>query len=184
MKSLLLAATLLLMPAALHAQIAAVYGTLSVPHISNVVTGGGPATTSFFAPGIGGGVTVNVIPAGPVRVGFDLRGSTKPGTNGADTALAGIKVAFKAPGISLKPYVEAAGGYLRIRVNATSPFSGTLSPSLGAYQILAGGDIPIAPFLDFRILEVGFGRGYYLGAAYNSTNPTLFTLNSGLVVHF
>jgi hypothetical protein len=85
----------LLLSGVAHSQILSAYVLSNNTHFSNVQTGSvytnGTYTnqfTSFFASGIGGGVTFNMLPIGPVRLGFDLRGSTKPGTTGADTGLA------------------------------------------------------------------------------------------------
>jgi hypothetical protein len=70
---------------------------------------------SFWTSGVGGGVTFNFLPVGPVRLGLDLRGSTRPGSVGADTAMAGFKVGFNPPLIRLKPYIQAFAGYVGTR---------------------------------------------------------------------
>jgi hypothetical protein len=184
MRIILLTGALLCAPA-LHAQAVELYGTVSVPRISGAPTGSGTQTSSYWAPGIGGGATFNVVPIGPVRLGLDLRGSTKPTANGISTVLAGAKLALKIPAVSLKPYVEAAGGYLGTNTHLGSPFApgSTHKTTYAGYEVLAGADSPLAPFLNLRILEVGAGKGYQASGPGSST-ITLFTLSSGLVFHF
>jgi hypothetical protein len=181
----------------LQAQIA-VYLTSSNGHFSNVQTGsvltGGSFQeryASFWTSGVGGGVTLNFLPLGPVKLGFDFRGSTRPGTTGADTAMGGVKLGISPPLIRLKPYIEAAGGYVATRTpnvttsstNPSQTVGGTFTNKYAAWEILGGLDYRLVKFVDLRIIEVGGGTGVGFGGP-NNPNLTLFTLNSGLVVHF
>ena len=192
---LLLAAALA--PSSVQAQIVEAYATFSPARFSNVYTGttsgplgSTPQYTNFWAPGIGGGVTFGLIPVGPVRLGLDLRGSTKPGTTGADTAMAGLKLSFHPPLLRLKPYIQGSGGYVATRTaNRTSyagvPASGTFENQYAAYEVFGGLDVPVFPFIDLRVIEVGGGKGYSVnGYSVGSDQITLFTLNTGVVVHF
>ena len=190
---LLLVALVLLCAAHVRAQIVSLYVTSSSARFSNVATGSIAATSgfqeqyaSFFTSGVGGGVTFNFLPVGPVKLGLDFRGSTRPGTVGADTAMAGFRVGFNPPLIRLKPYVQASGGYLATRtVNvSTSSAGGTFNNKYAAWEILGGLDVPLAPFVDFRVIEVGGGQGIDVLGASNTPNVSLFTVNTGLVVHF
>ncbi len=202
-----------------HAQFAA-YVTSSTSHLSNVEDGStytafalpaiggaglhandtaasGTYTNQFktyWTSGIGGGVTYNFVPVGPIKLGVDFRGSYRPGTPGADSALIGFKVAAKAPLISFKPYVQASGGYVAARTvnvsttpTSSTPVGGTFNERYWAYEILGGVDYPIpyTHFFDLRLIEVGGGKGYNVGGL-GTARPqmTLFTINSGLVVHF
>ena len=204
MRRLLLLAALALAPVA-HAQIFSVYGTYSPAHFSNVATGSvlsGTATyteqyASYWANGFGGGVTFGILPIGPVRIGLDLRGSTKPGTVGADTAFAGIKVGVKAPLIPIRPYVQISGGYVATRTNNISTLTsgainstvgGTFTNKYAAFEGIAGVDYHLVPFIDLRLIEIGAGKGYDTGINFGTTNTqgtlTLFTVNTGIVVHF
>jgi hypothetical protein len=174
----------------IRAQVA-VYGTFSPAHLSNVQTGviyTGTAyqnqTTSFWAPGIGGGVTLNFVHLGIATLGLDLRGSTKPGTSGADTAMGGIKLGFNPPMLRIKPYVQGSVGYLATRTtNVSAGVAGntTFNNQSAVYEILGGIDYPLYHFVDYRIVEVGVGQGFLSLVSYN---PTLFTINTGIVVHF
>jgi hypothetical protein len=197
-RSLLLVFLVPLLVACGHAQVA-VYVTSSSGHFSNVPTGFVVSGTtsqeqyaSYWTSGVGGGVTVNFLPLGPVKLGFDFRGSTHPGTVGADTAMGGLKVGFNPPLIHLKPYVEAVGGYVATRTvnistsssNPSQTIGGTFTNKYAAWEILGGIDYPLIKFVDLRLIEVGGGTGVNIPGISGSPNLALFTVNSGLVVHF
>jgi hypothetical protein len=176
--------------AAAQAQLA-VYGTFAPVRISNLATGnnitGGYSTSSYWAYGVGGGVTLTAISLGPVSLGFDLRGSTRPGTQGVDTALAGIRLAGKAPLIPFKPYIQASGGYVATRATVTTglPAGSTVSNDFAAYEILGGIDYTLIPHVDLRLIEVGGGQGMRVtGPNTNIPNISIFTINTGIVLRF
>jgi hypothetical protein len=68
-----------------HAQVSA-YATFSLSRISGVrgsnnhiaTSNNGYSTSSFWSKGVGGGVTFNVLPLGPVKLNPDLRGQQSP----------------------------------------------------------------------------------------------------------
>ena len=187
-----IAALFLLSAVAAQAQAVSIYATSSSGRYTNVqtgsvLTGSGyqEQYTNFWASGIGGGVTFNFLPVGPVKLGFDFRGSTRPGTAGADTAMAGFRVAFNPPLIHLKPYVQASGGYVGTRtVNLTQGVGGTFTNKYAAWEILGGVDVPLAPVLDLRLIELGGGTGMTVGLSSSTPNISLFTVNTGVVLHF
>ena len=91
--------------------------------------------------------------------------------------------------IKLKPYVQASGGYLGTRtsiINSPLPTGTQLRAHFGAWEALGGVDVPLLPVLDLRVIEVGGGEAYELGSdGVNGTHTvSLFTINSGLVLHF
>ncbi len=183
------------MTCAAQAQIVSVYGTYSPVRVSGVHNGGSGSTaagysnTSFWASGVGGGATLGVLPIGPIHIGLDLRGSTRPGANGADLVLAGVKVGLKLPFLRVKPYVQGSGGYLGTRtVIALGETTGaTETDHFAAYEILGGVDYKFLPFIDLRLVEVGGGKAYFLSGAGESGinySPGLFTVNTGVVFHF
>jgi hypothetical protein len=193
-RRLLLPALLLaLTTAAAHAQVS-LYVTSSNAHFSGVETGDALTSSgyqeqyaTFWSSGIGGGVSLTFLPLGPVKVAFDLRGSTHPGTVGSDTAFGGIKVGINPPGLHLKPYIQASGGYIDTRTvnvstNPSQTVGGTFDNKYAAWEILGGIDYPIVHFVDLRLIEVGGGQA--LGILANGSNPSLFTINSGIVLHF
>jgi hypothetical protein len=178
--------------AAAHAQLSA-YVTFSPAHLSNVETGAvysatgyTEATASYWSSGIGGGLTLPILRLPVVSLGLDLRGSTRPGTAGVDSALLGLKLTVHPHVIPFKPYIQVSGGYLDTRTtNLTTSSSGgttggTFSNKYGAYEILGGVDYPLIHFVDYRIVEIGAGKGVGL----DNYNPTFVTVNTGVVVHF
>jgi hypothetical protein len=164
------------------AQAVSVYVTSSSARFSNSPTGIQGQTTSFWTSGVGGGLTFNVVPVGPVRVGVDIRGSTRPGTNGADTAMGGVRLGIKPPLLAIKPYLQASGGYVATRSRALG--GGTLENQYVAWEVLGGLDFPLVPFFDLRLIEVGGGNGYRMPGTSGTPNVSLFTVNTGLVFHF
>src|ERR1700722_9991911 len=109
---ILLAVLALLSSASARAQVS-VYVTSSSNRFSNVESGvileptlttGEEQFDNFWTSGIGGGASLRWLSLGPVNLSFDLRGSTQSGTPGVDTALAGLKLGIKPPGLRLKPY--------------------------------------------------------------------------------
>jgi hypothetical protein len=197
-RKILLAVFAVFFLAKAQAQVA-VYVTSSSGHFSNVPTGSVLANgsyqeqyASYWTSGIGGGITLNVLPLGPVKLGFDFRGSTRPGTTGADTAMGGFKVGFNPPLIPLKPYIEAAGGYVATRTvnistsptNSSQTVGGTFNNKYAAWEVLGGIDYPLMKFVDLRLIELGGGRGVNIPGISGASDLSLFTVNSGLVVHF
>jgi hypothetical protein len=197
-RSLLLALLAPLVVICGHAQVA-VYVTSSSGHFSNVPTGlvssGGSNQeqyASYWTSGIGGGLTLNFLPLGPAKLGFDFRGSTRPGTTGADTAMGGIKLGINPPLIRIKPYIEVAGGYVATRTinistnpgNPSQTVGGTFNNKYAAWEILGGIDYPLVKFVDLRLIEVGGGKGMNIPGISGASDLSLFTVNSGLVVHF
>lgn len=173
--------------AASHGQIVSIYGTYSPIHLANVQTGSAgsnnqPQYTSYWASGFGGGVTLNFLQLPVVSLGLDLRGSTKPGTLGADTAMVGLKLGIHPPLIRIKPYVQASAGYLGTRTFSPSiPVGSTNNGTQVTWEILGGIDYPLVHFVDLRVIELGGGQGINTGSGGNAS---LFTVNTGLVVHF
>lgn len=168
-------------------------------HASNVESGTGitstgiqPINTSFWASGLGGGVTFNLLSLHVVSLGLDARGSTKPGTNGADTGLAGIKLTVHPPLLKVKPYIQGSAGYLGTRTLDMSTGSGSAAGQTDthhflAYGLLGGVDFPLLPLLDFRV-EAGYLHGNDLGRVLLGgaalPNPNVVMFNPGIVLHF
>lgn len=182
-RNLLIAALAVLVFATVaRAQVASVYVTYAPTHLTNVQTGNPPQYTTYWANGVGGGLTFNFLPLPVISLGLDLRGSTRSGTPGADTAQAGLKLTVHPPVFNVKPYVEAAAGYLGARTVSTSiPIGSTTNGTYITWEILGGVDYPLMHFVDLRLIEVGGGQGINTGTGMN---PSLFTVNTGFVLHF
>lgn len=187
-RKVLIALVVILFAAAAEAQVE-LYVTSSTGHFSNVYTGTPPGISAqpqysgFWASGIGGGLTVNFLPLPVVSLGLDFRGSTKPGTPGADSGQVGLRLGIHPPVIRVKPYVEAAAGYLGTRTYSVSiPARSTNNGTYVTWEILGGVDYPLMHLVDWRVIELGGGQGIiHTGPGGNAS---LFTINTGLVVHF
>lgn len=182
MRRILLLAALVLFATAVEAQVGGIYVTSANMRLSNVPSGGAGSQTydSFWTSGIGGGVTMNFLPLPVVSLGIDLRGSTRPGTTGADTALAGIKLGIHPPALNLKPYLQGSAGYLAVRTPSVVT-GATMNNKYLAWEILGGVDYSLVRFIDIRVVEIGGGS--VIGSG-NGNTPSLFTINTGLVFHF
>jgi hypothetical protein len=181
-RNLLIAALVLFTATAARPQLASIYVTYSPTHLTNIQTGSPPQYATYWANGVGGGLTLNFLQLPIVSLGFDFRGSTRPGTLGADMAQVGLKLGVRPPAVNLKFYAEAAAGYLGTRTVSTSiPVGSTTNGSYISWEILGGIDYPIIHFVDLRLIELGGGQGINTGTGGNAS---LFTINSGLVVHF
>jgi len=199
-----------LFPAVAHAQGLSIYFTSVNTRFSNVQNGQNynntTATytnlfTTSWPPEFGGGVTFNAVKAGPLNLGLDFRGSTDHSTTGADTAMFGPRLALRVPIIHIKPYIEAAGGYVATRTNgtiatpgggnSTATIASTITNQYAAWEIFGGVDVPILSHLDFRAVEIGGGKGYLANAGVTNINFTntntqisLLSIDTGIVVHF
>ena len=180
----------------LHAQLVEVYGIVTGINANNVPSAfytpcpvgvtpgqGCGATASFTVSnaqaGFGGGVTLNLLRLPVLKLGLDVRGSRHSGTNGADTALGGVKLTIHPPFLNIRPYLQASAGYLG---TTESPSYGpTTSAKYIAAEGLAGLDLPLIPILDLRVIELGAGHALN---SVNATKPTFVTASAGLVLHF
>jgi len=175
---LLCAVTLL--TAAAQAQLA-VYGKLDLTHYND-----SSSNTSIWFRGGGVGIYDDFIHLGPVRAGLDLRGDLGSGDEYQyHSALVGVRVAVKAPILPFKPYVQASVGAGGSKyTGATAPditprFSGKL-----LWELLGGLDWTVFPHVDFRVIEVGFGKQSSETGANYASGPTLVLVSSGLVFRF
>jgi len=159
--------------------------------------------TTSWPPEFGGGVTFNLAKAGPLNFGLDLRGSTNHNNTGADTAMAGPRLALRVPILHIKPYIAAEGGYVATRTigttvtgisvvnNTVATASTPITNQYAAWEIFGGVDVPIFSHLDFRAVEFGGGKGYLANSGVSninfgntSTQISLISIDTGIVVHF
>ena len=136
---------------------------------------------------------------GPARLGIDLRAADITGRRGSQSPadgsgthlqsyLAGIRASFHTPISAIKPYVQASAGlgrsdygFLRVEAPTSVNYGRVLLTNNFEYHIYAGADIHIAPLLDFRIVEVGYGGLDPFGTYAH--NYSLGSLSTGIVFH-
>jgi hypothetical protein len=190
---------------AVHAQ-AGVYGVFTATRMGNLqsspaatftnANGGTKATIDVSGGTFGGYYDFKTL--GPVRLGADLRGNFESSSRGAGvtavgagahlySVLGGVRGAFHTRYSFLEPYVQLSGGLGRSDYGLVRNVNGTTPPLNGAYalqnsfefHVFAGADIHLASFLDFRVVELGYGGLSAFGN--NSHEYPLRTVSTGLV---
>jgi hypothetical protein len=157
---------------------------------------------SFFTSGFGGGLTAHVVSIGPASIALDLRGSSSGGSQSMASLFGGVQVAYNRRPFGLRPYIQYSYGIFSTTAVAADPYVDTaicifcqpvyvLQPSTRTtdyrgQEVFAGIDYRLASFVDFRAIEFGIGTGHGSNAFIGTpiTNPTLFNINTGLVLHF
>jgi hypothetical protein len=152
---------LFLAPAAIRAQIA-VYGGFSAAPVSG-------ASKDLAFGGQVGAYKQTGYAASIVSIGADLRGTflTRDDFHYYTGAI-GPRLAFKAPILPFRPYVEGliGGGNVQNGSSSNTNFN---------YQVLAGLDTTILPRVDWRVVEFD-----YSAVPGQSVNAKIFT--TGLVL--
>lgn len=137
---------------------------------------------------------------GPVRLGGDFRfidahdnksaSSSVGGTNatGSRVLLLGLRGSIHTHYKWLTPYGEIAFG--RNSTNATetnSGVTGNVPPrqydNFLQYEVFAGADVHIFPFLDLRPIELGIGGANRVGSGTGSSSFGVQSVAAGVVFH-
>ena len=185
---------------------AGVYGLFTATRIGNLqsspaatftnANGGTKATVDVSGGTFGGYYDFKTV--GPICLGADLRGNVESSSRGAGvtsvgagshlySVLGGVRGAFHTRYSFLEPYVQLSGGLGRSdygllrQVNTGSALNGTyLLQNSFEYHAFAGADIHLAGFLDFRVVELGYGGLAAFGN--NSHNYPLRSVGTGIVL--
>lgn len=147
-----------------------VYGQLSATHAP------GTWYKGFTLGGYG-----NMLNAGPIHLGVDLRGSYQTTTNyHYRNFLIGPRLEVKPPLLPLRPYVQAEVGFGGSTF--TGPATSNHYNNKLQYGVLGGIDFTVLPHIDLRVPEVGYLR--MTGVSSNGTvpNTNLLAVGVGLVV--
>jgi hypothetical protein len=194
--STLLASTLLgAATAAAHAQLG-VFGTVTLDHVTGIQCREATCGTNdgkVSAVGGGFGAFYDFRSVGPMRLGATVRGDVTTGNKNAAqfasepkprvySALGGVRLMYPVRLFHLAPYVEGAVGMAR--TNAANPLPAnsngrTVYPAGLQFRGFAGVDLPLLPFLDFRVVELGAGAVRNSGSTY-----PIQSISSGVVLHF
>jgi hypothetical protein len=192
-----------------HAQLG-VYGTVSVDRLGGIASSPEPDTNNNGARNnsvlpLGGtaGVYYDFLKLGPVRLGADLRGTLTSDKRGAYSdfsgggarlysGLAGVRAVFHTPYSALRPYIQGSAGIARTNygllyneagITSTGGIVGNSIVLHSNFQVqgFAGVDYRLLPFMDFRVVEVGYGVINPFGATAH--NYPVGTISSGVVFH-
>lgn len=194
-KALLLLAVATFVTASAHAQFG-VYGTFTANHLSGLKSSPEATTPSALNNDVSplggtGGVYYDFFKLSRlVKLGVDARGTittTKRGAyinaNGGgarvDSGLFGVRAVFNAPVLHtiLRPYVQGSVGIGRSNYGILYGNNGIVQKNNFEYMGFAGVDIPLASFVDLRLVEIG------AGALSNNHTYPLQSVSSGIVFH-
>ena len=186
---LLPAALLATATAGAHAQ-AAVYFNPIVTRVSNSQPDNGnfsylgQNSTSALRGGVSIGASYMFTHGARTGFGLDVRDEWQRGSNSLlNDFLIGVRAQTHVTE-RLKPYVQLSGGVGSTR----APFT-QVKTNKGAFKIYGGLDYTLNKRLDFRVVEIGYGKLTTASSAqYNSTlsypSSTVVSFSSGLVVRF
>jgi hypothetical protein len=168
--------------ASAHAQIG-VYGTFDSVRLTASSVGSTAQTTTWYN-GAGAGIYYNFLHMGPIALGADLRGNLLTGSQQKyRSALFGLRLAAKPPLLPVRPYVQASigtGGASHSGLNGV----GTIYSDKFQYLVAGGVDYTLVPHVDFRLVEVGYGRMTGISSGSPAPTSTLVSISTGLVVRF
>ena len=132
-------------------------------------------------------MTVNFLSLHVVKLGLDARGSVGASTHKTNNAEFSLRLGFQPPVINLKPFAQVGVGYAQPTVAITSGVGTETSRKYVTFGGHAGLDKPIFPFVDWRIVDVGYARGFDVGPSFSNesvSHANFFSVGTGLVAHF
>lgn len=158
-----------------------IYGKLDITHFSLSSNNHENFQSPGWFYGPGAGVYYDFLHLGPASVGADVRGDFLFGNpDKYRSVLFGARLAVKPPVLPLKPYVQASVGL----ASSSSPKlgnNGTQFNNKFAYEVLGGADITIAPGLDWRAIELGYGKVSAVSSFAGTPPNSVFLLSTGIV---
>jgi hypothetical protein len=156
-----------------------IYGKFEATHSSSSST----ITPTAWFKGPAAGIYYDFIHLGPASIGIDLRGNLLYGDSNQKfrSGLAGLRLAVKAPLLPLRPYIQGDVGIGSI-TSGNLGGVGVHYNNKFEYQILGGVDIPIVPHLEWRAIEIGYGRVSAVSSFASTPSLSLFSIGTGLVL--
>jgi hypothetical protein len=167
--------TLAMSTSAAHGQVG-IYGNFATLHLSN----NGANSWSY---GPGGGIYYDFVHLGPIHIGGDLRGNVLWGNQvNYWSGLGGVRVVVKPPLLPFRVYGQGSAG---VGGTKASGNVGNLPNSYNnkfQWDVFGGTDVTLLPHIDWRVVELGYGR--MSGATSGTVAPSVgvFTLSSGIVL--
>jgi hypothetical protein len=175
LQGILLALTFLTVAAS--AQVG-IYGNFAAVHLTN--NSGG---ANFWSYGPGAGLYYDFLHFGPIRIGADLRGNRLWG-NEVDywSGLGGVRLVVKPPVLPFRVYAQGSAG---VGGSKASGNTGNLPNNYSnkfQYDVFGGTDFTLLPHIDWRVVELGYGRMSGVNAGTAAPSSGVFTLSSGIVL--
>lgn len=181
---------LLLTSAAAHAQ----YGFYVNPVASRISNSQadygtfafmGDGNTSAWFKGVNYGGYVTASNSGKNEIGVDIRGSYVRNNNAPlKSFLIGLRGSHFVDGLGVRAYGEVLGG-----LASSAPPHNPKSARRGMFSVVAGIDQPLAKNVDWRIIEVGYGKVSVMNSTVvapvqSYPMSTVMSLSTGLVFRF
>jgi hypothetical protein len=165
---------------AAHGQVG-IYGNFATTHLTN---NSNSTNTWLYGPGFG--VYYDFVHLGPIGIGADLRGSQMWG-GGLDyrTGLGGLRLVVKPPVLPVRVYVQGSAGTGATKASGNT---GSLPDNYSykfQYDVFGGTDVTLLPRVDWRVVEIGYGRTSGIGngnSGITAPSTGVFTLSSGIVL--
>ena len=139
--------------------------------------------------GVNFGVQYDFRDYGPVRLGFDVRGTVvsankRPDYYAAGTGvlrqyalLGGVRGSFATRFKVVRPYAEVAGGLGRANLDGTAAEPLTTYQNYGQVQAFVGADLKLFPVMDIRVIELSAGEMFGAGS------HSIQSIGVGVVFH-
>jgi hypothetical protein len=167
-----------------HAQ-TGIYGAFdSVRLTATNVDGPSQTQTTNWYNGGEVGIYHNFFHMGPIALGADVRGDRMSGSQQKyHSALFGLRLAAKPPALPIRPYMQASigvGGPTHSGLNG----AGSIYSDKFQYLVAGGLDYTLVPHLDFRVLEIGYGKMSGISSGGTVPDTSLLNISSGLVLRF
>jgi hypothetical protein len=157
-----------------------VYGHFDYTHYTDHTSN---SSNSYAGPGFG--VYYDFLHAGPLEAGLDLRTDYVFGSTAKyRDLLAGVRLQAKPPVLKIKPYAQLSLGIGGPQPNGPFPagITGATFRNKFTYEVVGGADLAVLPHIDFRVVELGYGRQTGVaGSMQSNPDSTLFTVRSGVV---
>jgi hypothetical protein len=190
---------------AAHAQLG-VYGIYSATGFSGIQcydpTGQCSSANGHVNPSGGwGGVFYDFRNFGPVRLGADVRAGALHSNKSAVTSagggdittshsvLGGVRGTVRTPFNWLRPYGQFSLGWTRSDVSdptltqVNGEYEHTFNNFL-QYEVFAGADIRLLPYVDLRAVELGIGNMNRVGNGTGTSSVGVKSIGAGIVVRF
>ena len=164
---------LALSTAAASAQVG-IYGNFATVHLNS-------GNTWSYGPG--GGIYYDCMHLGPIRIGGDLRGNVLWGNQvNYWSGLGGVRLVVKPPVLPFRVYGQGSAGVGGVKASGSV---GNLPNSYSnkfQWDVFAGTDVTLIPHVDWRVVELGYGRMSGVTSGPTSSSVGVFTLSSGIVL--
>lgn len=156
---------------AAHGQIG-VYGNFATVHLNS---------TNTWSYGPGGGVYYDAVHLGPIRIGGDVRGNVLFGNQvNYWSGLGGVRLVVKPPLLPFIVYGQGSAGVAGIKQSGSGS-SGGYSNKF-QWDVFGGTDFTIFPHIDWRVVELGYGKMSGVNGGTTAPSVGVFTLSSGIVL--